>query len=277
MSRLYGRTFDLFQTSNSVLYAEIPKYKFDTHKISPGELVSTTHVTDDYLPKEVLEYFDKHPIQILKSPFISRNRTQLPSEEKPEAIIEFKGFNFKKEHKRELAFFIGSIMSDAHPDELPKKDNLPCEYGDLLSLLIEYLYLKNTHQDDKFVLRHLHEIKELAYIYANKYEEHQKHIVNDTDNDSKFIADGSIESVFNENDKKERAFLANALVTLIPFSSFDGVLQIIDRVKTEKEIKELIQLLYENPGSNRQVLLQDYGVESFGYKRLRKEMDYWSC
>ena len=42
-----------------------------------------------------------------------------------------------------------------------------------------------------------------------------------------------------------------------------------------EELKNYVTLLYENPDHNRQELLSDFGIESYGYKRLRKELDNW--
>ncbi len=275
MSRLYGRAFDVFQMSKYLLDSKIPLYKDDNKKISLNELIDSSAVLDIYLPKEAIDYIVNHPIHISKSPFLPRNMSSFPTEKEPNASIYFKNTSFREEHKRELNFFLGCVLSNIYSDELPKKDDLPCEYGDILPLLLEYLYLKEINEEDRFVLKHLNTLKSSANSYQKVYETHQINLVTSKKHELEFLTSEKLREIEEDKNNKEMKFLAETFLMLVPFSSLDGLLQIIDKIKTKEEMKELIKILFENKNNNRQEILKDYNIESYGYKRLRKEINEW--
>lgn len=275
MSRLYGRAFDVFQMSNSFKNYKIPKYNEDNKKVSLDELINSTDVLDLYLPQSAIDYIVNYPIHIVKSPIIPKNASEFPNINNPNATIYFKGLNFKEEQKRDLTFFLGCVLSQINPDELPKENNLPCEYGDILPLLLEYIYLKENNKEDRFLLKHFNSLKFNAEKYQKVYEDHQKHLVSDTNKELSYYSEKEYSKREEYNKSIEDTFLKNTLTMLVPFSSVDGVLQVIDTFKTEKELKKIIELIYNNENNNRQELLNSFGIESYGYKRLRKELDNW--
>lgn len=273
MSRLYGRAFDVYQTSNYILQAKIPKYNDDNKKITFEELIDSTGDVEIYLPQTAIDYIINYPIHIVKSPIIPRNMSEFPNKNNPNATIYFKGINFKEEQKRDLVFFLGCVLSHVNPDELPKNNDLPCEYGDILPLLLEYLYLKENNKEDIFLPKHLESLKFNAEKYTKSYEIYHKYLANNGLYESSFLSQKQQEKIEEYNTKLENDFLKNTLTMLVPFSSVDGVLQVIDKTQTKEEYKELIAKLYENKKNNRQDILKDYNIESYGYKRLRKEID----
>ncbi len=273
MSRLYGRAFDVYQMSNYILSAKIPKYNEDNKKITLDELINSSGIIELYIPESAIDYIVNYPIHIVKSPIIPRNMSEFPNKTNPNATIYFKGFNFKEEHKRDLNFFLGCVLSQVNPDKLPKNNDLPCEYGDILPLLLEYLYLKENNKEDIFLPKHLESLKFNAEKYTKSYEIYHKYLANNGLYESSFLSQKQQEKIEEYNTKLENDFLKNTLTMLVPFSSVDGVLQVIDKIQTKEEYKDLIAKLYENKKNNRQDILKDYNIESYGYKRLRKEID----
>lgn len=273
MSRLYGRSFDVYQMSNYILSAKIPKYNDDNKKITLEELIDSTGDVEIYLPQTAIDYIINYPIHIVKSPIIPRNMSEFSNFKNSNATIYFKGINFKEEQKRDLVFFLGCVLSQVNPDELPKNNDLPCEYGDILPLLLEYLYLKENNKEDIFLPKHLESLKFNAKKYTKSYEIYHKYLANNGLYESSFLSQKQQEKIEEYNTKLENDFLKNTLTMLVPFSSVDGVLQVIDKTQTKEEYKELIAKLYENKKNNRQDILKDYNIESYGYKRLRKEID----
>ena len=144
MSRLYGRSYDAYQTSKYIEENKLLKYKSNNKIINLDELVESTSILDFYLPENAIDYLINCPIHIVKSPFIPRNMSILPND-KEDATIYFKGFNFKEEYKRELIFFLGTVLSIINPDKLPGEYDFPCEYGDIFPLLLEYIYLMDLN------------------------------------------------------------------------------------------------------------------------------------
>ena len=270
MSRLYGRSYDVYRMSRYINELKLQKYKEDNRKITLDELIDSTAVLDLYLPKTAIEYLENCPIEIVKSPLIPRNASKIPTKEDNSAIIFFKGFNFKEEYKRELCFFLGTILSIINPDKLPKDDDLPCEYGDLFSLLLEYIYLKSVNKEDTFLLKHLNALDWNGKKYVESYENFQKYLVNDKVNDFLELSEVQLNKIEEEKNQIEKQFLSATLNTLVPLSSVDGILQLKDILDDEESTRKLINKLFENKDNDRQKILKDYGVESYGYKTLTK-------
>ena len=273
MSRLYGRAFDVYKISGYLGSSKIPNYACDNHIISLDELIDSSAILDFYLPDKAVDYIVKNPIHIMKSPLFPRNMSSFPSEKDPNATIFFKCLKYKEEQKRELVFFLGCLLSHLNPDELPKNDDLPCEYGELFPLLLEYLYLKEENQEDRFLLKHLNSLKYHSAKYQKTYEKYHKQLVTDRNKELDFVSETELDIRESNKLKNEKEFLTSTFNMLVPFSSVDGVLQVIDKFKSEDEIKKLIKELFENKGNNRQEILDDKGISSFGYKTLRKEID----
>lgn len=273
MSRLYGRSYDAYQISKYLEETKIKRYKKDSKSISLDELIDSTTILDLYLPEEAIDYLVNYPIHIVKSPIILRNLSTLPNNIEKNATLYFKGFNFKEEYKRELVFFLGTVLSMINPDKLPDKYDFPCEYGDIFSLLLEYIYLKENNKENEFSLKHINEIKYNGKKYVNSYDAYQRYLLSDKCRDFYYASEKEEykrKQIYEENEKQ---FLSSTLNTIVPLSSFDGVLQIIDKIKNRDELKKLIKLLYENKNNDRSEIISGYGIESFGLKRLRKEIN----
>lgn len=273
MSRLYGKTYDVFHTSRYISEYKIPKYKVNNKKITQDELIDSSASLDLYLPQDAIDYLINNPIHIIKSPLVPKNMGLLLSAETSNSSIFFKGFNFKEEHKRQLNFFLGEVTSLLHPDKLPESDELPCEYAEVFPFLIEYLYLKENNQEERFLPKYLNIIKANSERYIKHYEAFHKHLASEDQNRLLPFSEYELKEIDDYNQKYESDFLKTSLEVLVLFSSIDGFLQIVDRLKTKEDYKKLIEVLYENPNNNRQEILRDYDIESYGYKRLRKEFD----
>ena len=273
MSRLYGRSFDAYETSKYLIESKLPKYKEENKKINLDELMDSTTVLDFYLPDSAIDYLMNYPIHIVKSILVPRNLSTLPNEKEKNATIYFKGFNLKEEYKRELVFFLGTVLSIINPDRLPDDYELNCEYGDVFSLLLEYLYLKKENKEDSFSLKHLNSLVWNGSRYVKSYDDYQRYLISDRNKDLYYLSDNDLSERDDYNKRLETQFLSSTLNTIVPLSSMDGVLQLIDMLKDDNEIKELIKQLFENKNNNRGEILNEFGIESYGLKRLRKEIE----
>ena len=272
MSRLYGRSFDAYQTSKYLKENRIKKYKSDNKRIDLSELVDSTTILDLYLPEKAIDFLTNYPIHIVKSPFIPKNLSTLPNGQNNNATIFFKGFNFKEEYKRELVFFLGTTLSVINPDKLPNEYEFPCEFGDLLPLLMEYIYLRENNKEKDFSLKHLNEVLWNGKNYIKIYDSFQRYLINDKYRNY-YYSDDEEDMGYKKYKENESNFLKATLDTIVPLSSLDGVLQIIDTIKDDSEMKKLIELLFENKNNDRSEILREYNIESFGLKRLKKEID----
>jgi len=135
---------------------------------------------------------------------------------------------------------------------MPNEYDIMCQFSDVLPLLIEYLYLKEINQEERFSNKNLTDLKLNAYEYKKIYERFEK-----------------FPYIFSEEN-----MLRNTLLFLVPLSSMDATLQIVDKYKDKKdELVKLIYDLFENINHNREEVINERDVETFGFKRLRKEIE----
>lgn len=273
MSRLYGKSIDVYQTSKYLIDASLKKYKPDKTKTSEEELSSCPEKIELYLPDNAIEIIENNPIRIVLSPLAMKKASHLPTKKGEEPTLIFPRNKPIEEYKRELVFFLGTIISLSSPDLLPKDDNIPCEYGDLISLLLEYLYLKEIGKEEDFSRKHLKELEYNSRKYVINYDRYKKYLLSRKENNLYQLSEEQEEQLNKQYAEQEILFLKSTLTCLVPLSSMDGVLQIIDEIKDTNDIKKLLEKLIENDGNNRQKIINDLGIESFGYKRLRKEID----
>ena len=272
MSRLYGRSYDVYNASCNLKYANLKHYKKDKRKTSWDELATCPEKIELYLPSSAIDIISNQPIRVVGSPLVLYEKSLLPKSEDDEPTLLFPRRKPIEEYKRELVFFLGTFLSMKSPDELPKVDDIACEYSDLLALLLEYLYLKESDKLDDFSIKHLNELLYNAKRYIKSYENFEKIRSKVREADMYIMNDTAVKTLDNYLVGKEQEFLKATLDSLVPLSSMDALLQITDEVKDTEEIKKLIEKLIENPDHNRQNILNDMGVSTFGYNRLIKEI-----
>ena len=273
MSRLYGKSVDVYSASYKLVDRKIPKYKRDRSKTTWEEVIISPEEIEIYLPQNAIDIIEKNPIKIIQSPLAFKSASLLPKNDKEEPVMFFPRYSAIEEYKRELVFFLGELLSSKVPDKLPDDNSIPCEYSDVLGLLLEYLYLKENGKEDSFSSKHLNELLYNAKRYVKSYRNFQSAIVSKKSSELYLYRDSDIEKMNNNIDKMEKQFLDATLINLVPLSSMDAVLQIVDQIESKEDIKELIRVLVENENHDRQNILHDYGIDSFGYKRLTKEID----
>ena len=272
MSRLYGRSFDVYGICKELVSCNIKPFKKDIRKTDWESLQKSPDKIELYLSEDAIKLIEANPITIAANPLYLKEKSQFASETK-QAIWFLPRFTPIEEYKREFVFFLGNIISLYSPDLLPNDEEIPCEYGDLLAVLFEYLYLKETNQEEKFLDKHLEELLFNAKHFIELFNSYEK--TKDLENEARFATMTEKQSKKCDEffSKQHIRFLEGTQNALIPMSSVDGVLQIIDRGYSKEEYKELIDKLINNENQNRQALLNEMGINSFGYKRLRKEIE----
>ena len=105
---------------------------------------------------------------------------------------------------------------------------------------------------EKFIDKNFKDLKLNAYDYKKMYERFKKY---------PFIY-------------SEENMLRNTLLFLVPLSSMDATLQVIDKYGDRKdELLLLIQELFDNNNHNREEIIAKRDINTFGFKRLIKELD----
>lgn len=272
MSRLYGKSIDVYSASKDLVDINNFKYKRDNKKTTWEEVESCPEVLDLYLPENAIEIIENNPIKIVASPVVVKQACLLPSKEGEEPTIYFPRWSPIEEYKRELVFFLGEFLAIQSRDEMPKENDLPCEFSNVIGLFLEYLYLKENGKDKLFANKHLEELTYNARNYIKAYKNYQKALVSRKQTELYLLSDEQQERVELGNKQIERQFLNATLTTLIPLSSLDATLQLIDKNLSKNDIKELLRRLVENEDHDRQIIINEIGIDTFGYKRLRKEI-----
>lgn len=250
MSRLYGRTADIYNISNYLIENYKKRYAMDNTRINRLDLESALGAILRYLSEDSIRYIDNQEMVISYNPFITQTVYNGYGDDKN--IIIFPSKKMKEEFKRELVYYAGDLLRRKSFDHMASISSTSGQYSGVIPLLLEYLYLRDSGKEDRFSDKHLTDLKMNAKLYKRIYEEYKK------------------------NEKKEdiEEFLSNSLLHLIPLSSFDATLQIKDTVaQDEKEVRRLIDELIRNENNNREEILRERDIDTYGFKRLRKEID----
>ena len=273
MSRLYGKSVDVFSISRVLVDSKIPKYKNNNKKTTWDEVARSPEIIDLYLPEKAQKLIEENPIRIVSNPLVVKKAYMLSNKKDEESTVYYPKMTPVEEYKRELVFFLGEILSNCSPDKVPSEYYIPCEFSNALGLLLEYLYLKETGQENIFSSKHINELIYNAKKYVKSYLTFQNILVSNNKMELLSMTEeqqGKYEERFA---KSQEQFLEATLTCLVPLSSLEGVLQIIDMYKDKDQIKKLIDELVTNKGQDRQSILSSIGIETAGYKRLRKEIE----
>ena len=250
MSRLYGRTFDIYNVSKYFNENYEKCYKKDKSEISLDELEDVSSVIGRYLPVESFKYLQDADIQIAWNLFTRDTVYSGYGEERN--IIFFPSKKLKEDYKRDLVYFMGDLLRRINLDYIPDEFDIRCQYSDVLPLLLEYLYLRDTGKENAFAPRHLDDLALNAEHYTGIYE-----------------AYNARPDIFDES-----YYLRNSLLYLVPLSSMDATLQITDEIaKDNNAVRSVIKELIENPNHNREEVMNRRNIGTYGFKRLVKEID----
>ena len=103
MSRLYGRTYDVYSVSKYFQENYNKKYVRDNTKITDQELMHQQEVITPYLTDEEIEYLDKCNIQFGYNRFI--RETIYSGYGEKDNIIIFPKKIMRESYKRELIYY----------------------------------------------------------------------------------------------------------------------------------------------------------------------------
>lgn len=250
MSRLYGRVEDVNNVSKYLIDNYKKLYIMSYKDIDDEELIDSPKKVFPYLSKDTINYINDCDIQIRWNNKIAGTIYSGVGED--DNIIFFKTRQMKEEYKTDLIYFIGDLLRRKNLDYMQDEHDIMCQYSDVLPLLIEYLYLKEIGKEEVFSERNLSDLRLNAKQYHRIYERCKK-----------------FPYLFSK-----KSLLDNTLLYLVPLSSIDATLQIIDSIGNNKEeLRVLLQELIDNNNHNREEILNERNVNTYGFKRLRKEID----
>ncbi len=273
MSRVFGRSYDVYNISKKLQDARFERYKRDNSVSTWNDISESPEKIEMYLPDIAIDYLTSKKIKIMRTPFLKYTLTQIPDNEEQSRFIKFPSLIPKEEFKRELLFYVGMILSDYKKDSKDEDNGIENEYIDVIPLLLEYLILKEEGKDDRFSIKHLHQLKSYNKGYPEFYDCYQE--FNDLKRDAEFsnldkVKYEKFRNLCRERDEEIIKLTGDSISEL---SSFEGTLGLIEILTSPCDYKDVIEQLMLNERGNRGLVLSDYGIESYGYKRLRKEID----
>ncbi len=269
MGRLYGRSSDVYNVSKYLLDKKLEKYNQDKTKTSLYDIGLSASSIKVYLPDKAVEIITNTPIVLSRAMFIREPLTFMPYDKEGEPIIYFPKNRVIKEFQNDFIFFIGRVLAAYSPDKMPDNFSIPCEYHDVIPFLLNYLYQKENGNENNFSLKYLHELLDNAKSFVKVYDSYNKFL--DAKNEERIF--GSSDKIKKYDESNMKAILYKTLQSLVPLSSMDATLQIIDKYNDQDDYKKIIEELVINPNNNREEILMDKGIETFGFKRLIKEID----
>lgn len=274
MSRLYGRIYDVHRVTEELLESEkyLPKYKKDTKLSSWQEIETTPEKVEMYLPDQAIDFLMSKKIKIYKNPLREYTLVSLPTEADEERKVVFNSLLPYNEFKRELMFYVGMILSDYNHDKEENLYEIPHEYDDLLPLLLEYLYMKKAGKEKDFILKHLNELVRLSKFFDVEYKDYQD--FNDFKAKVQLCAlnGKKLENFRNLCEEKDNDIIKATQNNIVQLSSLEALLGVLETINSEEDIKELIKDLMLNKNGSRNEVLMDRGIDSYGFKRLKKEL-----
>ena len=272
MSRIYGYSDSVYDVYNDLNNSKILKYNKDNNKTTWDDVINSVNDIDFYIPIEFKKSMENNKIRILRVPSIFNKNTIIstPTEEDEDPTIIFPSRSAKEEYKKELIYFIGVLLREVNCDNMPDLYNIPIEYNDVLPLILEYLYLKNNNLERVFSHQKIHELYVTSNLYVRSFNNYKK-ILELTYN-SRYLPRKDYEKIKELEKDSLKKFEDLTLEYLIPLSSLDVSLQLIDNYNSI-DFKKLIKDLYNNYNNDRKEYINDLGIDSYGFKRVKEEIE----
>ncbi len=276
MSRLLAKSIDVYKACNEINAINIPRHKQNRTKIKWEDIETGVYFIECYLSKEAVDLLTSHKIEILKDPFSMHARSSEVLDDETTKVSFPSYFSAKEEYKRDFVFLLGTILSlhNLDKDKGEFSYEITDEYREVLPLLLEYLYMKDSCQEDAFALKRIEELKTRTKDYTKKADKYKAQI-EECENIVKnpFLTAGIFEETLDYKQKCIDGLKDLTHQTIIPMSSMDATLQLIDKNLSVDELCRVIAKLFRNEYQDRSRIMEQYGVESNGYKRLIKEYE----
>ncbi len=272
MSREMGKSYEVYQIACTLNEAKLPSYKKDSNECSWNEIDTTPERLEIYLPDKAIEFLTSKKVKIYKNPFRKYTLTQVPEDDKEDRYIVFPSLKPKEEFKRELMFYFGMLLSSYHIDDSENFYIIPGEYDDVLPNILEYLCLKEEHKEHLFSIKHLNELKKYNKSYPTFYSQYRDFQEFEQGARFSFAAKEKLDKLQELSSDKAYEMEELTKDSAVQLSSLDAALSLIDIIKSPSEYKQLIEELMLNKDRDRSEVLRERKIDSYGYRRLTKEI-----
>ena len=277
MSRIYAKSNEIFDACKAINAIHIKRHKPNRTIVDWLDLENGAYFIESYLSKDAINLLSNHKIQILKDPFsLHARRSDIVEDETTR--VSFPAIFFaREEFKREFVFLLGLVLGLQNLDK-PREDfayEIQDEYRDVLPLLLEYLYMRDSNQEEAYYPKKLWEVREWVKDYIKNITEYRKRVEAGETllRTGVYLSTDGYEGTLAYRDENIENIENLTQRAVSPFSSMDATLQLIDMNLSPNEISDLIEKLYKNEQGDRSRIMESYGVKQDGYKRLIKEFE----
>jgi len=271
MSRVLGKTQEIINICDYIQESNIQKFERNNKKTTWDSIENTFNTLSFYLPDSAIDYLKEDKIVIKKNPLRKYTFISIPENSNEKRLIRFPSLGAKEEYKRELSFFLGLLLSSYNEDE-ENMYEISGEFDNFLPYILDYLYLKSDNKESDFSLKYLDKIKNYTKYYK-AYNEEYNNFYDVTKEASFEFTENGYQRYIKDCQKKDEELSKFTIENMNMLSSLEAVLQLIDEILSEKELKLLILKLMLNGDKNRRYILNDYNINVNGYKYLKKELN----
>lgn len=243
---IFHREYDIFFMVNEISgksetlsFLKRKYLQMRKSKTSWKSLFTASSVIDPFIGESAISTLEDTDIMVKRNVFC-HNTDYFVSPTRN--IILFPTYSAREIYKAEFVNFLGNVVS--------KNQGMSNEYNELLGLLYEYLYLKETDPlaKDTFETINLHsKLKDANLILKMK-------------------------KLYEEDDNKydDMDYFRAIILGLHSFSSFEASLQLISKMDTDRnDVIELIKTMGNEP-ENIESLVKEYGINTWSFPEFRK-------
>ena len=106
MSRVFGRSYDVYNISKELQDAKFERFKRDNSISTWDKISESPEKIEMYLPDVAIDFLTSKKIKIMRTPFLKYTLTQIPDNEEQSRFIKFPSLLPRNEFKRELLFYV---------------------------------------------------------------------------------------------------------------------------------------------------------------------------
>lgn len=265
MDRVLGRAQDLKSISEELKKMKTRICLGDVKAVTIDDVRDSFSKYSIYIPESAKDYLRSRKIIVKKPGFLTTTAVN-------SGVFCTKRFP-TVEDESEFAFFIGRVLANYRNDARSDGFSFPAEYAALLPMLMEYLYCKETEREEIFYKQYLNRAKKDAKTFLKESEEYRKEMEKAEKYNTVFSTESSYR-MYNFLSMNAGNTYHNAVLDAVYFiSGLEALLQVNDKYKTESEIRDLIEVLFRNEGNDRSAILYDLGIDSYGYRAIRKHIE----
>ena len=276
MSRDYARGLELHDLSQFINGIKLQKYHEDKRKIKLEDIDAGCDYIEPFISREAQTLLENNPITVKTKPFDKITKVSLIEKGEP-TLLTVPSFGGREEYKNELLFILGEIMAVQNDDKEMGafSYDVQGEYRSVIGFLLQYIYMRAIDRKEDYFLKILTDLRRHNSMFLKQYNQLDQKVKN-----SELLLKAEMFFPADVTDRAIKAKEANLKAmgilsrwTLNPFSSFDATLQFLDVDPSDENIRDFIEALYQNETGNRSDIMRELGIDTIGFKRLRKEYE----